>query len=85
MSFLHQVVKVGQGAKAWIDSGMIADIIAKVFIRRWIERREPNGVNSKICQVVEPGSNTGQIAQTVTRCIGKGARINLIDDPIPPP
>ncbi len=83
--FINQLFHICHGAKIKMNIAVIADIVAIVGIRRWINRAEPQDANAKILQVVQVLEDARQITNTVPVCILKAAGINLIDHPILPP
>ncbi len=64
---------------------IVADVIAVVILRRLINRRQPNDITGELLDVVELFDDAANVADTVTCCIFKAFRINLIDDCFFPP
>ncbi len=85
-----QPVEVVEGAEDGVDVGVVGDVVAEVGHRRRVERRQPDGVHPQrpggaVVQVVEPGRDPGQVAHAVAVRVGEAARVDLVDDPVPPP
>jgi DNA-binding response OmpR family regulator len=78
-------ITISRCAKAWINIGIIADVISKIGIRCGGEGRKPNGVYSQFAQVIQPGNDLWQIANAIAIWICKRAGIDLINDAIAPP
>ena len=83
--FCHQPVEVGQAPIARVDIAVIAHVVAEIDIRAGIDRGKPDGIHAQVGQVVEPGDDPGQVAQSVPVGIRERTRINLVNDPVAPP
>src|SRR5579884_737710 len=68
-----------------IDIDVIRNVVAEIDLRRWVERRDPDGVDAKLLEVIEMLPNTVQVADAVAVRVGKAARIDLVDDGVAPP
>ena len=78
-------VGVANRAEAWINVGVIGDVVAAVLLWRRVERGEPQGIDAQILEVVEFCGDTGQVAHAVTVCVSERARIHLINNGVAPP
>src|SRR4051794_29681522 len=85
MQFGSQAVEVIERAEERVHVGVVGDVVAEVFHRRRVDRREPDSVNAKPGQVFQPPQNTGQIAAAVAVRVLERERINLINDALLPP
>ena len=61
----HQPIEVVEGAVLGVDIEIVRDVIAVIFLRRWIERGQPYGVDPEALQVIELGGNSREVADTV--------------------
>jgi hypothetical protein len=82
---VHQPVEVRKRAKKGIDVDIVGDVIPEVGHRRGIDRRDPDGVDAEPLQVVDALEHALQVADAIAIAVLKRARINLIDDRLPPP
>ena len=85
MDFFEQAIEVFHGAEDRIDAAIIGDIVSKIGHRRRIDRRDPDGVDAKLHQIVEPLQDPVQIANAVAIAVLKRARVDLVDDAVLPP
>ena len=83
--FLHQMIEIGHGAVLRINRGVVGDVVAEVDLRRRIHRRDPDGVDAEIFQVVEALGDAVEVADAVAVRILKTARIDFVDDRVLPP
>jgi hypothetical protein len=54
----------------------IGDVAAEVHLGRWIEGREPDGVDAEAGQVIEVAGDAVQVADAVTIGVAETARID---------
>ena len=85
MCLIEESVEVFQGTEQRVDLAIVAHIVAEVLHRRLEEGRNPDGVDSKRMDVVQPGGDARQIAGAVTVAIQETARIDLVNDSVAPP
>ena len=85
MGLLHQVVEILQRAESGVDIAIVGDVVAEVAHGRGEYRRQPDGVNAQIGNIVEATGDTHQIANAIAVLILKGARVDLIDYRATPP
>ena len=78
-------IEIIEGAEDRIDVGVVADVVAEIRHRRWIDRRNPDGVHAEPLQIVELAPDAGEIADAIAVAVHKRARIDLIDDAALPP
>ena len=52
MGFLQQMIKISQRAVLWVDVKIISNIVPEIFIRRWINRGEPERIYAQVGQIV---------------------------------
>ena len=80
-----ETVEVGQGAVLRIDVFVVGDVVAEVDLRRWVDGREPDGVDAEVLEVVEALGDALQVADAIEIRVLKAARIDLVDDGVLPP
>ncbi len=85
-----QPVEVGQGAVRRIDGTVVGHVVAVVDLRRRVERREPDRVDAErigrsVIEVVEPGGDARQVADSIVVRIAEAARVDLVHHTVPPP
>ena len=81
----YQHVEIFHGAEQWIDAGVIGDVVAEISHRGRKDRRQPDRVNAKRLQIGQPVDDPLDIANAVGIGILKRARIDLIENAVPPP
>ena len=85
MRVSEERVEIIEVAKDRIDIGVVADVVAEVRHRRWINRRNPDCVHAEPLQIIEFAADAGEITDAIAVTIHKRARIDLIDDATFPP
>jgi len=85
VGLVHQLVGVGQAAEQRVDRAVVGDVVAGVGLRGGVERRHPDRVHAQLHEVVQPARHAGEVAEAVTVGVGEGARVDLVDDRVPPP
>src|SRR6266568_8418859 len=80
-----QRIEFGEIAEQWMDIFIVGDVVTKVRHRRGVDRRNPERIDAKVDEMIEPRLNAFQIADAVAIRILERARIDLIDDPSLPP
>jgi hypothetical protein len=81
----EQRVEVGQRAERRVDVLVVADVVARVVLRRRVDGREPDDVHAELGQVVEPPGDPRQVADPVAVRVREAARVDLVDDRALPP
>lgn len=54
MSPCQQGLEIFQGTICWIDVTEVGDVIAKIFLRAFINGRKPNCFNANFNKIVKP-------------------------------
>ena len=85
MRLVQKLLKIGQGAEHRVHVPIVTDIVAKILHRRFEERRYPDRIHAKRCDIIEPLGDAFQVADTIAIAILKAARVDLIDHPTAPP
>jgi hypothetical protein len=80
-----QRVEVFQRAEQAVDFLIVRDVVAHICLRGLGDRRQPDGVHSERCDVIEAPQYTGQVADPIAIGVLKGPGIDLIDHPAAPP
>ena len=87
MRLRDEPVEIGLAPEQRIDARMVGDVVAEVPAGRWIDRREPDGVDPEAvgAEMVEVGDDPGQVADPVAVGVREAPRVDLVDDATPPP
>src|SRR3712207_6251726 len=72
--------EIAERTQPWIDGIEIRDVIAVVTVRRGIERKQPDAGRPERLDMIEPVSEAGKIADSVSVRIHEGFDIDAIDD-----
>ncbi len=83
--FLDKCIEILQRSVHRIDVQVIQDVVAKIDLRRWEARSDPDGIDAELFQIVEFGSNAVEIADAVVVTVGEAAGIELVEDGVLPP
>jgi hypothetical protein len=81
----EHAVELPERAEHRIDVLVVRHVIAEVVHRRGVDRRQPERVHAEPGEVVEPLLDPFQVTYAVAVRVLERARIDLIDDGIPPP
>ena len=81
----EQRVEVLERAERRVDVLVVADVVARVVVRRGVDGRQPDHVDAEPLEVIEPARDAGQVPDPVTVGVGEAARIDLVDDGGRPP
>ena len=65
MSLRNQHIKICQSPVFRVDVAIIRDVITKIFLRRYQEAADPNGINTKVGDIIQSGDDTLQVADTI--------------------
>jgi len=85
MRFVDQPIERLQRAESRLDVAIVADVIAELFQRRRITRRQPDRIDAEPFEIVEACRDTIEIAQTVAVGIEKRWHEQLVDRSALPP
>jgi hypothetical protein len=80
-----ECIEIGHGAEQRIDAGIIRNVVTEIGHRGRKDRRQPDRVNSEALQIGQPADNPGDIADPVGIGILERARIDLVENAVPPP
>ncbi len=83
--FLDEVLGLGQGAEERVDGAVVRHVVTVVRHRRLVPRVDPNRVDAERPEVGQPGTETGDVADTVAVRVGETADVDLVDDGAAPP
>src|SRR5690242_19031782 len=74
--------EVAERAVAGIDLVVVGDVIAVIAAGRGLERQQPDRVDAKAVDVIEPAQQALEIANTIAVGVHEGANREAIDDSI---
>jgi hypothetical protein len=78
-------VEIVERPQPRVDARVVGDVVAEVRERRGVDRREPERGHAEVGEVVEPPRDPGQVADAVAVRVLERARVDLVDDRVPPP
>ena len=84
MSLFEKILEIFHCSVFGIDGVIIQHIVAMIR-RRWVDRHEPNCIDSKFLQVIQFFGDAVEVADSVPVCIVKGADKNFVEDRVAPP
>ena len=76
---------VGEGAVAWVDGFVVADVVAHVDLRAGVEGGDPDGVDAQVFEVGELRGDAAEVADAVAVRVFEAGRPDLVDDAVFPP
>lgn len=89
VSILKECIEVIKRAKARVNIDVIAHVIAEIMHGRWIDGGQPDRVHPErgrsTSEIIEPGPDTAEVADTVIIGVLKTPRIDLIENGGLPP
>ena len=85
MRLADQSIEISQRAEQRMDRGIVRHIVAEVLHRRWVNRRDPNGIDAEPAQIIQSRDQAHEIAHAVAVAVHEGARINLVYNTALPP
>jgi predicted secreted protein len=71
---VDQVRDVGERPVLGRDAEVVRDVVAEVRLRAVEERRDPEGLDAEIVQVIEAPGDAGEIADAVAVRVGERPR-----------
>ena len=81
----EQRIEVVERSEQRVDIGVVGDVVAEVGHRRWVERRDPDGVHAQPREVVEAAGDAGEVSGAIAIGVGEAPWIDLVDDAGLPP
>ncbi len=78
-------VEVVERAEARVDVTVVGDVVAAVGEFGRVERAEPERVDAERGEVAEALGDALEVPESVAVGVGETARIDLVDDGLPPP
>ena len=78
----QKAAEILQRTVLWRDAGVIRDVVAAVVLGRWVMRRQPDGVNPQVLQIVEAMEHARQVADAIAVAVGKAAGVDLTEEDI---
>jgi hypothetical protein len=85
MSVADKLIEVSERAEVRVDVAIVPDVIARVRLRRGVERVQPDRVDAQVAKVRQPGPDAGQVPDPIAVRVGEAADIDLVDHRVPPP
>jgi hypothetical protein len=85
VGFGDEMLEIGHRAHLRRDAVEVGDVIAEVAVGRWMDGRQPDGIDAQPGNVVELRADALQVADTVRIAVAERARIDLVDDGALPP
>ena len=82
--FKHPV-KIIHGSEIFHDSPVIRNIIPVIIIGAGVDRTEPEHVHAECFQIIQVGGDAVKIADAIAVAVGKGTRVDLVNNRFFPP
>ncbi len=80
-----QPVEAGEITKDWIDAAIVSDVVSEIRHGRGINRRQPDRIDAKVGEIIQPRLDSGKVAHAIRIAILKRSGVDLIDHPALPP
>ena len=81
----NQAVDVGERAERRLDIAVVGNVVAEVGVRRDRDRAQPDGIDAKPLEIIEPADDTREVADAIAVRVLERTRIDLVDDAVAPP
>lgn len=85
MNLRAQVFPIFHSSEHGVDGLVVRDIVALVFERRLINRRQPYHIDTESFEVIQPLDYAAKVTDSVIVAILKRLHIDFVDDNLPPP
>jgi hypothetical protein len=79
---LQQLDEIAEGSDAGVDSVVVGDVVAVVPVWCGVDRVKPDAGHAEPGQVIEPGDQTGDVADSVSIRILERLDVERIDDSV---
>ena len=76
---MQQLVEIAKRSEQRLDVGVIGNVIAEIGHRRAKDRREPDGADAELDEIIQAPQDAVEIPDTVAIAVLKRAWINLIN------
>src|SRR4051812_8574955 len=80
MDARQQLVELRERPEHRLDVLIVADVVARVVLRRGVDRREPDDVHAQLGQMIQVRGDAAQITDPVAVGVREAPRVDLVDD-----
>src|SRR5260370_13121544 len=84
-AFGDETIEIRERAVHGIDIFVVGDVVAEIDLRGREARRNPDGVDAEVFEVIEFRGDALEVADAVVVAVGEAARIDLVEDGVLPP
>ena len=81
----QQMIEIHHSAEHGIDRFIVGNVVAEVFLRGWINRRQPNGIDSQTLQIAKALDDAIDVPDAIAVCVLKTTWIDFIHQGMFPP
>ena len=81
----QRAVEVVERAVVGFDVEVVGDVVPVIRLRRGEARREPDGIDTQITDVVEMAADPLEVADAVAVAVGERSGVELVDHRVLPP
>ena len=85
VSIADKLIDVSERAELRVHVAIVADVIARVRLRRGVERVQPDRVDAQVAKIRQPGPDAGQVPDPIAVRVREATDIDLVDHRVPPP
>ena len=82
---MQQNFEIAQVTVLGRNAAVVGNVVAAVPVRRGEVRREPQGVDTEVFEIIELFGQALKVADPIAVAIGKRARVDLIENSFLPP
>ena len=82
---LQEPTESGQPAVFRRDTAVIADVVAPIPVGRGEVRRQPDGVDAEVNEIIELLGDACEVTDAVAVAVGERARVDLVENGSLPP
>jgi hypothetical protein len=79
MSRRQECLEIFEGSITRVNRDIVRDVISVVSKGRRVKREKPDGINSKVLQLIESLCETGEIADAVSVAVREYAHVQLVN------
>src|SRR5882724_6990236 len=73
-------LEIFKRAIAWVDGGVVRNVVTVVSQRRGKERQQPDGIDPQLLQIVQLLHEAREVSNTVAIAVAESSHVQLVND-----